>query len=173
MLQFHHCRVIMIAQLSDDIHNFKFRSAPQTSECTMINQLKDGTTYMKSLCLLEKNSNWNQAYDNCAARNMQLFTVNSLAAQKEVQRVSYSKFGTNPRSFLWVNGVNSLGWVSKPDGQSVYSGLDWERGTPSTSDCLAISNAVDISKFAFTGSGCNAIMWVYCEFIDATIPSRG
>jgi hypothetical protein len=142
--------------------------APEKCTKSMTLYSKTGSP-LKSLCLIEKSSNYQQAISDCANVGMELFIVNSQevndAFLKEVNEF-YSQYDY---ARLWVNGrKNAKGEYSPnaPTQTSFYSGASWFENNNAAGECLSVLKNQKSQSMALSGWKCDGVAYTYCEFIS-------
>jgi len=136
-----------------------------TAACQQVNQIRDGTVYLKSSCLMTIPATWIDANDYCYSLGMRLFTIDSLIAQSEIQKISLAIYGPNYAS-LWINGKNtdSVWYYYMPLKVNSFSGLVLNAQSTVADSCLKVTNNYPESSYHVSGQICSANYYFYCEF---------
>lgn len=106
-----------------------------TPLCADTRDLFYGTTYLKSVCLVATDQDYDLSQFKCSSLGMELFMINSPEVQTEFFNYAESKFGTGSGARLWIGG-----------------------GSP----CSAIENSY--GPFGVFDYPCSIAMYSFCEY---------
>lgn len=143
---------------------------PNTSICFRSRDLFNGQTYLKTMCLINSNSNYNNARNICSTNNMNLFIINDAVTYRLFFNASMEVLYTSwPNGHVWINGrYNGVEWTVQNHDDSfrgyLYSNLDWLNGvsTAANGSCL-LYTAQNGTRYQPTGVSCNMGSWLVCE----------
>lgn len=123
------------------------------------------------MCILNTNTNYENARIRCNSLNMNLFIIDNSQVQEPFFEATTRLLIRNPRGFVWINGrrINSQWFVFNSDNSTrgpLYSGVDWVNTTsingPTNGDCLRYSS--QHGPYQAMGIGCNSNSWLTCEY---------
>ncbi|KAG5675522.1 hypothetical protein PVAND_005418 [Polypedilum vanderplanki] len=145
---------------------------PEISACHMNSDLFDGQTYLKSMCIVNQNANYETARAGCQSRNMNLFIIDNSIVQTEFQLTTTDLLRSHPGGFVWINGIRDLNnnqWnVFNADGSrrgAIYDGVIWVQTESidgrNSGECLRYSS--QHGPYEAMGVACNSNSWYICE----------
>ena len=153
----------VIKQLCTPIVTKPHGCPPDRLLCSYQNDIVDDEgNYLKTLCLIETaHTTYAETALTCQSNNMQLFVINSLGVQQQLQQKISSRVTTG---FLWINGVNENNtWFTyAPDKAPASSDIVWAKQGKGNGSCMMFSLAP--GAFLPMGYDCSTIAWPICEF---------
>lgn len=135
--------------------------------CSQIEDLYDEETYLKTLCIVSKDLNYDEAKVVCNSAGMELFVVNNLKVQNAIVAKAGSKHSDVEYTRWWINGqktANGNWFTHSPEKMAIYDDLSWYGGSSSNGECLSIVRHSIKDKMAFNGWTCDGIAYGFCEF---------
>jgi len=137
----------------------------------MRQDLFDGNTYLKSMCIVNTGTNYEAARQRCVQLGMNLFIIDDSRVQRPFFEATTWLLRGHPNGFTWINGRrnNLTGWqVFNADNTlrgPLYSGVDWVNTTnvngPTNGDCLRYSS--QFGPYQAMGIACTSSSWLICE----------
>lgn len=138
----------------------------------MRQDLFDGNTYLKSMCIINTSGNYETARQRCVQLSMNLFIIDDSRVQTPFFEATTWLLRGHPGGFVWINGRrdNVAGWqVFNADNTirgPLYSGVDWVNTTnvngPTNGDCLRYSS--QFGPYQAMGIACASSSWFTCEY---------
>jgi Lectin C-type domain len=146
---------------------------PVTSSCHLQADLFDGTTYLKTMCIMNRNINFVAAREACHENNMNLFIIDDSRVQVPFFNATTELLRPHPRGFVWINGrLNNATdqWrIFDSAGNAIgplYDGVDWFRNENidgrNSGPCLRYTSEFD-NPYQAMGIVCTASSWLVCE----------
>jgi hypothetical protein len=133
---------------------------------------------MKSLCIENTTSNYEQAQTSCRNRNMELFVIENSLVQSAFQSVVTNALIMQPRGFLWINGIREsvLEWFTfNPNRAPLYEDIKWVQ--TDTIDGRTSGNCLRYSQqngpYEAMGASCNMNSWFACEYFSSPVLNTG
>lgn len=147
------------------------KSNLNTNECSRTDDLfnRNGQ-YLKSLCTVSKDLNYNQAKQACENNGMSLFILTSEDVQKAFFKAAEGRFADRGYSRLWINGRKdgADNWFT--EGSSYHlTNVDWYNGKNNEGECLSVVKYQNREQIKASGWDCSRIAWGYCEYINLEI----
>lgn len=139
------------------------------SICSRTEFLHDNGTFLKMLCTVNVDVDYEKANTICTDAGMKLFTIDNEKVKKAFLNAIQSQSNCLDYARLYVNGrKNSDGQWMTSDRYSkpVFAGLEWYQGWDMTpaGDCLSVVRHNIKENMAFHGVNCTKIAWTFCEF---------
>lgn len=138
----------------------------------MRQDLFDGNTYLKSMCIVNGVFNYEAARQRCVSLGMNLFIIDNSRVQKPFFEATTWLLRGHPGGFVWINGrrdrISNQWWIHNADNSTsgqLYSGVSWVNTSsihgPTNGDCLRYSS--QFGPFQAMGIECMTSSWLTCE----------
>lgn len=148
---------------------------PNLSQCSQREDLFDNGNYIKSLCIIANQQNYNNAQQMCRNNGMELFVLDSSPLQRAFRTSITQLLASHPRGHLWINGRvddDCGNWYNfDPSRRLMWNGVHWVQTDNVigriSGDCLRFSAQHSVSEpnWQSVGADCNAGSWFVCEYL--------